>query len=68
MQNRIAEIRNSFEPIMTQEALSKLANVSRPHLSEIENGIAEPGGAVMMRIASVLGKPVEDIFFINNVV
>ncbi|WP_425057658.1 hypothetical protein SCACP_21780 [Sporomusa carbonis] len=68
MQNKIAEIRNSADPKISQEELAISVGISRTHLSEIENGKAEPGGQVMLRIAQALGKSVEDIFFINIVV
>lgn len=66
MENKIAEIRKALG--MKQEVLASEIEISRTHLSEIENGKAEPGGAIMLRIASRLEKPVEDIFFIKNVV
>lgn len=68
MRNRIAEFRKSASPAITQEELAKKADISRPHLSEIETENAEPGGQVMLRIANALGKNVEEIFFIDSVV
>ena len=66
MKNRISELRKDGK--ISQESLAKAAGISRPHLSEIENNKAEAGGNVMFRIASALGKSVEDIFFADNVV
>ena len=66
MNNKIAETRKILK--IKQETLAKDINISRAHLSEIENGKAEPGGLVMLKIASALQQPVENIFFINNVV
>lgn len=66
MENRVAEIRKQLR--ISQTKLAEAANISRPHLSEIENGKAEAGGCVMLRIASALNKSVEDIFFVKRVV
>lgn len=66
MENKVAEIRKELN--IKQEALANDVKISRTHLSEIENGKAEPGGLIMLRIASVFGRPVEAVFFINNVV
>ena len=66
MKNNIAGRRSDIG--MNQEELAAAASVSRPHLSEIENDKAEPGGEVMLRIANALGAKVEDIFFASNVV
>jgi DNA-binding XRE family transcriptional regulator len=72
MQNCIADLRRSIK--MRQRELANDANVSRPHLSRIENEEAEPGGEVMLRIITALSKKagreisVEEIFFNNDVV
>ena len=66
MKNNIAGRRSDIG--MNQEELAVAASVSRPHLSEIENDKAEPGGEVMLRIANALGVKVEDIFFASGVV
>ena len=65
MKNKIAEIRKSLR--LSQEELAKRIQISRPHLSVIENGNVSVSGAVMLKISSVLGQPVEDIFFADNV-
>ncbi|MBP2642929.1 MAG: hypothetical protein H6Q67_816 [Firmicutes bacterium] len=66
MNNCVAKIRQQRKE--SQDAFAKRVNISRTHLSEIENGKADPGGKVMLKIASALNKNVEDIFFVNDVV
>lgn len=65
MKNCVAEIRNSLS--INQEQLASEANISRPHLSEIENDKADPGGEIIFRIAKAFGKQVEKIFFATRV-
>lgn len=64
MRNRIAEVRGN---IITQQELADRIGVTRPYLSRVENGASEPGGEIMLGIAKVLGVPVEDIFFLDDV-
>ena len=53
---------------LTQEALANIVNISRTHLSEIENGNAVPSVFVAQRIAKALKVKVESIFFDKSVV
>lgn len=62
MKNNIAKMREMCNPKLSQEKLAKAADISRTYLSEIENGKANPGIDIILRIASVLKKPVEEIF------
>ena len=64
--NIIKECRT--EAHISQEELAKRANISRPHLSNIETGEAQPTIDVAIRIAEALGKKVGDIFFREDVV
>lgn len=59
--NKIKEFRS--EAHVSQEELAKRANISRPHLSNIETGEAQPTVDVAIRIAEALGKKVGDVFF-----
>lgn len=52
---------------MSQEKLAKLIGISRPALSEIENGKVTPGGKIVIRIANIFGLPAEQIFFEETV-
>ena len=47
---------------MTQDELAKKAGISRPFLSNVENGAAVPTVAKAVDIASALGKTVDEIF------
>ncbi|MEK3717970.1 helix-turn-helix domain-containing protein [Paenibacillus sp. FSL R7-0333] len=51
----------------TQEQLAKKSKVSRPLLCNIERGYALPSLPVAYRIAKVLKKPIEHLFFNDNV-
>ena len=67
MKNRVKELRERLN--LSQEEFSKLTNISRPHISEIENGkVKEIGSSVMFKISKVLGEPIENIFFTEDVV
>lgn len=48
---------------MSQEKLSKRVGVSRVTISNIERGIYNPSGPLLISISKALGKPVEQIFF-----
>ena len=65
MENRIAEKRKALG--ITQEQLAKLLNISRPYLSDIENGKHNVSGRLMLKIAKVLNCKVEEIFFEDTV-
>lgn len=65
LRNKIAELRKFRD--MTQDDLAKMAGVSRPYLSDIENGKYSPGGPLMLRIARALMAPAEEIFFDDDV-
>ncbi len=65
MRNNIAKMRELHVPKLSQERLAKAANISRTYLSEIENGKVNPGINIILRIASVLKKPVEEIFLLK---
>lgn len=65
MRNKIAQYRKIRG--MTQDELAKAAGITRPYLSDIENGKYSPGGPLMLRIAKVLNLAVEEIFFENSV-
>ena len=61
-------LRNSIKELrlgagLTQEELGKLAGVSRQTIISIEGGRYTPSLALAMRLASLLGARVEDIFF-----
>lgn len=66
MNNAVRDMRKKRK--LTQEALANMVNISRTHLSEIENGNAVPSVFVAQRIAKALKVKVESIFFDKSVV
>lgn len=60
MKNLVKKIRQ--ERGLTQEKLSKMVNISRVHLAEIENGNAVPSIVIAQKIASSLNHKIDDIF------
>jgi putative transcriptional regulator len=60
-------IKSRNEKGYTQEQLAKKSKVSRPLLCNIERGYALPSLPVAYRIAKVLKKPIEHLFFNDNV-
>lgn len=61
MHNRLREIRKRAG--FTQEQLGEKVGVSKFHINRIENGKHSPSVSLSVRIASVLGVRVDDIFF-----
>lgn len=49
---------------ITQAELARRVGITRPYLSDIENGKRQVRGELMIRIAVILGVKVEDIFLI----
>lgn len=66
MQNIIKVLRAKHN--MTQEELAKKIGISRPSLSDIENGKVIPSGKIVIRLANVFGIPAEQIFFEETVI
>lgn len=66
MQNIVKNLR--MQQGMTQEKLAKMLDISRPALSEIENGKVVPSGKTVIRIANIFGIPAEQIFFESTVI
>ena len=58
--NNLEELRKSAG--LTQQQLSKSAEVSRKSINAIENGIYVPSTVLALKIAETLGCKVEDLF------
>jgi putative transcriptional regulator len=58
--NRLPKLRMAAG--LTQEALSKSAEVSRKSINAIENGIYVPSTVLALKIAKTLNCSVEDLF------
>lgn len=46
---------------LTQKELAELLGITRPYLSEIENGKSIPGGQILSDLCSIFGKTPEFI-------
>ena len=64
MRNRVRELRTAQG--WTQADLAVRLEVSRNSVNAIETGRYEPSLTLAMRIARVFGKPVEEIFFLED--
>ena len=51
---------------ITQEALAKRVNVSRQTINTIEAGKYVPSTVLALKIARTFGKPVEEIFILED--
>ncbi len=60
MRNRVKDLRLARG--WTQEHLARKLLISRPYLSQIENGKRNIGITIMLRIASLFNKSVEEVF------
>lgn len=52
---------------LSQEELASRIPITRPYLSDIENGKYEPGIDVALKLSKELNQPVEAIFFKEHV-
>ena len=64
MRNTVRELRTAKG--WTQADLALRLKVSRNSVNAIETGRYEPSLTLAMRIARVFGKPVEEIFFLEQ--
>lgn len=62
--NCLRELR--AERDLTQAALAELVGVSRKTINTVENGIFVPSAALALKIGRALGRPVEEIFFLQD--
>ena len=64
MKNNIVQIRKQNK--IKQLQVAKAAGVSRQSIYSIEKGIFKPTVDTAMKIAKFLGKPVEEVFFLDE--
>ena len=62
--NRLLELRT--ERGLTQAALAELVGVSRKTINTVENAVFIPSTLLALKIARALGRPVEEIFFLDG--
>ncbi|MGR6329106.1 helix-turn-helix transcriptional regulator [Sphingomonas sp. XXL09] len=63
----MSELRNSLKEErerlgLTQAALAERAGVSRKTINTVENGVFIPSTVLALRLAKVIGRPVEALF------
>lgn len=54
------------EKRLSQEDLARLAGVTRQTISSIENGLYGPSALLAFVLASKLGKPVAELFYLEG--
>jgi putative transcriptional regulator len=62
--NRLYALR--AERGLTQAALAELVGVSRKTINTVENGVFVPSTLLALKLAKALGRPVEEIFFLED--
>ena len=62
--NRLLALRAERE--LTQAALAELVGVSRKTINTVENGVFVPSTTLALKLARALGRPVEEIFFLED--
>ena len=50
---------------LTQAGLAELVGVSRKTINTVENGIFIPSTLLALKLARALGRPVEELFFLE---
>lgn len=64
MKNRLKVAR--AEADLTQEELAKRIGVSRQTINAVESGRYVPSTVLALKMARVFGKPVEEVFFLEE--
>ena len=64
MKNRLKVAR--AEADLTQEELAKLIGVSRQTINAVESGRYVPSTVLALKMARVFGKPVEEVFMLDE--
>ena len=64
MKNRLKVARAEMD--LTQEELAKLVGVSRQSINAIESGRYVPSTVLALKMAQVFGKPVEEVFMLDE--
>lgn len=64
MQNNVETLRKELK--ITQIELAEKLNVTRQTISSIETGRYDPSITLAFKIANFFGKPIEEIFFMED--
>lgn len=51
---------------LTQAGLAEAVGVSRKTINTVENGVFVPSTLLALKLARALGRPVEEIFFLED--
>ncbi len=51
---------------LTQAELAAAVGVTRKTINTVENGVFTPSALLALKIARVLGKPMEEVFYLSN--
>ncbi|HEX8584458.1 MAG TPA: helix-turn-helix transcriptional regulator [Allosphingosinicella sp.] len=62
--NRLNQLRG--ERGLTQAGLAEAVGVSRKTINTVENGVFIPSALLALKIARALGRPVEEVFFLEG--
>ncbi|HEX8644872.1 MAG TPA: helix-turn-helix transcriptional regulator [Allosphingosinicella sp.] len=62
--NKLNELRGELG--LTQAALAEIVGVSRKTINTVENGVFVPSTLLALKIARALGRPVEEVFFLQG--
>ena len=64
MKNRLKVARAEMD--LTQEELAKFIGVSRQTINAVESGRYVPSTVLALKMAQVFGKPVEEVFMLDE--
>ena len=64
MKNRLKVARDEMD--LTQEELAQRVGVSRQSINAIESGRYVPSTVLALKMAQVFGKPVEEVFMLEE--
>ena len=64
LRNRLHDLRT--ERGLTQAALAEMVGVSRKTINTVENGVFVPSTVLALKLARALGRPVEEVFFLDD--
>lgn len=64
LNNRLLAFRAEHD--LTQAALAERVGVSRKTINTVENGVFIPSTMLALKLARALGRPVEEIFFLEG--
>jgi putative transcriptional regulator len=64
--NKVRELRKQLDPPVTIEEAAKVVGVTRQTFGDVERGKWEPRLKTALKIARLLGRPVEEVFTLDE--